>query len=156
MNYTRVDLIKSYLDAQRYSNADKVLADDTQAFTVALQRGFNIYLTDLKDIDATNPQWPLAFVFHQGIKVIQTQDDGVLEAGLLYLKLEQGGEAGKQILNQYVLVGEARQQVMTHAMKLLTDVVDAVWPDSPLSVTSDNLLQNGFDDSNRPDPMDFW
>ncbi|WP_216321701.1 hypothetical protein [Deinococcus aestuarii] len=156
MTYTREDLIRSYLDAERYKSAEGVLAEDTQGFTASLQRAFQVSLNSLENKNFSDPLWPLALVFQQGVGAIQAQESGILEGGLLLSKLETLGTGGQRVLEQYISLGQARYEVTQQALSLLTAVVEAVWPDAPKTVTSEDLLRLGFDDSQRPDPVDYW
>lgn len=156
MIYTREDLIQSVLDVQRYRSAEAVLADDMQGFNQGLEAAFGTPLREFASAGFFTETGPQALLFRRGIEAIQAQESGVLEEGLLYLKLEEQGESGKQLLQSYLAVGGARSEVKRKAVELLLQIVTTVWPTAPAQVTSADLLQHGFDDRERPDPMDFW
>lgn len=156
--YTREDLIRSYLEARRYADwADaEALVNDTQGFTEALQKAFGIQLEQFLTKGLRDPLGTLTFIFKQGVEAFEAQQNGILEAGLLYSKLQQQGPAGEKVVSQYIAVGRARGEVTRQAIQLLLAVVEAVWPDAPATMTSDDLLRLGFDDRERVDPVDYW
>jgi len=133
-----------------------VLAEDSQAFTTSLQQAFQLWLSDLTAQDFFSPLGPLALVFKRGVQAVLAQDTGIIEEGLLYTKLEQHGSTGPELLEQYISVRRAQDEVTQQALELLVAVVDAAWPNVPETVTSEDLLRLGFDDQQRPDPMDYW
>ncbi|WP_156039264.1 hypothetical protein [Deinococcus marmoris] len=157
MIYTKSDLIKSRLDAERYASSDPVLQEDTRQFTEVLQRAFQIPIDDFHNTpNLANAQWPYAMMFRHGASIVLAQDSGFLEAGLLYSRLEQEGESGQKILEQYALIGQVQRNVTELTLRFLIDIIETLWPDAPETVTSTDLTALGFDDSQRPDPMDFW
>ncbi|WP_146160598.1 hypothetical protein [Deinococcus arcticus] len=156
MIYTRENLIQSVLDVQRYCSAEAGLADDMRGFNQALEAAFGTPLREFSSAGFFTETGPQALLFRRGIEAIQAQESGVLEEGLLYLKLEEQGESGKQLLQAYLSVGGAGSEVRRKATELLLQIVAAVWPAAPVQVTSADLLQHGFNDEQRPDPLDFW
>lgn len=156
MIYTRKDLIRSYLDAERYKSAAQELAEDASGFTAALQQAFQLSLSDLLAQNFPSTQWLFATLFKRGIEAIRAQETGVLEEGLLLNKLEKQGTTGQKLSEQYASLGRTRSEVTRQAVTLLVTVVDAAYPNAPETVTSEDLLRLGFDGSQRPDPMDYW
>lgn len=156
MIYTREDLIQSVLDAQRYRSAEAVLADDMQGFNQALEAAFGTPLHEFSSAGFFTETGPQALLFRRGVEAVQAQESGVLEEGLLYSKLEEQGEPSKQLLQLYLSVAGARSEARRRAVELLLQIVAVVWPTASTQVTSADLLQHGFDDRQRPDPMDFW
>lgn len=154
--YTRRDLINAYLNVQRYQSADPALVVDSAAFSSALQQVFQIPLDELASEQFFGSLGVQAYLFKRGVEAIKAQDSGVLEEGLIYSKLEAQGAEGEKLSRHYIAVGEAQHAVTQQALKLLAAVLASTWPTAPETVTSEDLLHVGFNDTQRPDPMDYW
>ncbi|MDR6219629.1 hypothetical protein [Deinococcus soli (ex Cha et al. 2016)] len=156
MKYGRRELIQSHLDARRYINAAEPLRLDATSFTRALQRAFSVDFGELSNIPLSSDAWAPAYLFNLTREAFLAQDSGLLESGLLVKKLEGQGPSGHSLLESFGELGRKRAAVTAQALSLLLDITTTLWPDSPTQVTSDDLLRYGFDDRNRPDPMEYW
>ncbi|WP_145999413.1 hypothetical protein [Deinococcus sp. UR1] len=155
MIYTRKDLVRSYLSALSYMNAAEPLKSDAEGFTCALQQAFGIDLPGFLDFSA-RPINPLAFLFQRAVGTFRAQQDGALEEGWLVMKLENQGPSGVHLLDQYLNLRGCVAETSHQALALMQDILSTAWPEAPETVTSATLLALGFDDRNRPDPMEYW
>ena len=74
-----------------------------------------------------------------------TARDGVLEAGLLEVKIEQLGEIGERINQNRSRIHQLKQQSIEAHLELLNDTFPQIWKPLRQSVTRDELKQFGFD-----------
>jgi hypothetical protein len=79
----------------------------------------------------------------------------VLEAGLLIRKLEEAGEAGRAVLVGEVKAAKAIDEAMAVYKENLYILFTLMYGDHPEVITSEDLLQAGFDDTREPKIEDY-
>jgi hypothetical protein len=82
--------------------------------------------------------------------------DGYLEAGLLHRKLEESREPGKIVDRASAVIHEANKASERAHREMLWALFVAIYGECPRVVTSEELLQAGFDDSKEPDITNYY
>ena len=81
---------------------------------------------------------------------------GYLEAGLLHKKLEESGEAGRTVERASRVIGEANEASEAAHREILYALSRAIFGECDRVVTSDELREAGFDDSNEPNIVNYY
>ena len=79
-----------------------------------------------------------------------------MEATLLVRKLEASGEPGKVVEQASAVIQEANKVSGAAHHDILEALFSTIFGEHPQEVTSEELLQAGFDDSQEPDISDYW
>lgn len=81
---------------------------------------------------------------------------GYLESSLLVRKLEESGEQGQVVEQASAVIRESNRVSEKAHREMLEALFYAIFGERPQEVTSQELLQVGFDDSREPDIQDYW
>jgi len=81
---------------------------------------------------------------------------GYLEAGLLHKKLEESGESFDIVSKAGATIAEANKASKAAHREILYALFETIFGECSRIVTSEELLQAGFDDSKEPDVADYY
>jgi hypothetical protein len=79
-----------------------------------------------------------------------------LDATLLHKKLEENGELGRSVDRASAAIFEANKMSEAAHRELLNVLFEAIFGECHKVVTSEELLANGFDDSEEPDTANYY
>jgi hypothetical protein len=79
-----------------------------------------------------------------------------LEAGLLHMTLEATGEPGRVVRQASAVIGEANTASAAAHREILYALFRAIFGECQRIVTSEELLEAGFDDAKEPDIANYY
>lgn len=79
-----------------------------------------------------------------------------LEAGLIHKKLEESGEHGRIVDRASAIIWETNTQSEKAHREILDALFKAIFGECQLIMTSEQLRENGFDDSKEPDIVNYY
>jgi hypothetical protein len=149
-------LVWTYIESQRADHPHLDFKTYYQDLSHALQQAFDIDMS-FDGIKSSDGKAFFMMLFGGAVRsYLQiTSRDGVLEAGLLEMKIEQLGATGKKINQHRSRIYELKQQSIEAHLELLNDAFPQIWKPIRQSVTRDELKQFGFD-REPPNISDYW
>jgi hypothetical protein len=156
MQYDRTALIRAYLQA----NQPQYLHEDFKTYSTglltALQQAFGIVLSyDGVQNSGAGALWMLFRATAQSYLSIQSPRSHFIDDTLITVTLERLGEQGKQITALETTIQQAISTSATAHLDLLDELFVLLWGATDRLVTSDDLQQGGFDDTQEPKFSDY-
>lgn len=163
MIYSREELLKAYFKAEEAKQWEndllKPLKDDYIAFSDALQQAFEIQIEPkgymLEYLPDKEKYLNILFI-NQQESYRQLSSGNITEAGDLTNTLKELGVQGEVILDRWAESEKLAHQLLEVRLEIMVMLADMMWPSPKESVTSEDLLAVGFDDSKRPSPLDYF
>lgn len=163
MIYSREELLRAYFkaeDAKTWDNEQlKPLKDDYIAFSKALQEAFGIEI-ELKgfmlEYLSENEKYLNMLFINLQESYRQATSNSFTEAGALIKALKEMGVQGEVILEHWKESDKLAHQLLEVRLEILVMLADMLWPSPKESVSSEDLMAVGFDDTKRPSPLDYF
>lgn len=153
--YDRAAFIRAYIDANQLDYLHEDFKTYYTGLLDALQQAFDITFS-LQDV--RNREFAALWVlFHATVRSyqnIRTPRSGFTDDTLLNVKLEQLGERGEAIISLEETIRETAASNKETHLKLLDELFLLLWGPVNTVVTSDELLEIGFDDAKKPEESD--
>jgi hypothetical protein len=148
-------LVWACVESQRKDHPHLDFKTYHQELFHVLQKAFDVDMTSagIESFDGKVFSMLFSGVVRSYLQI--TARDGVLEAGLLEVKIEQLGEVGEKINQNRSRIHELKQQSIEAHLELLNDTFPQIWKPLKPSVTRDELKQFGFD-REPPNISDYW
>ena len=155
--YEQKDLLDVYVKAQSRNHMHEDFSKYYKRHLAALEKAFGI---SISLAGVRNPGVKGLWFLFQGVLgsylSIQTPWDNVLEDSLTNRIIDERlGEQGKRIRRLEADVGQAIQLSKAVHLELLGELFKVMWGPITRVVTSEELLQRGFDDSKEPQFKDY-
>ncbi len=149
-------LIEAYIYTQRKNFIHEDFSNYYAGLLEALQPRFGIRFS--RD-DLDHKQRVFWFLFQSTIRSLLEITNpwaGFLEAGLIHLRLEESGEAGHVVHGASNRILEANTTSEAAHREIIYTLFHLIFGECPQIVTSEELLEAGFDDSIEPDISDYY
>jgi hypothetical protein len=149
-------LIEAYIYTQR---KDFVHSDFTNYYVsllVALQTHFDIRLSREGLSFDQKVLWMLFESTVRSLLHITNQWAEFLDESLLHTKLEQSGLPGRIVNSAGAAIYEANKASEAAHREILCALFQAIFGECPRVLTSEELREAGFDDSQEPDIVNYY
>jgi len=149
-------LIEAYIYTRR---KDFVHSDFTSYYASlleALQARFCIRLSRESLSFDHSVLWSLFENTVRSLLKIASPWESYLEASLLHKKLQESGEPGRIVDRASEVIGEANTASEQAHREILYALFKALFGECQRIVTSEELRENGFDDSMEPDIVNYY
>lgn len=153
--YTKEDLLYALM-ATRQWQSHEVMREDAQKFLTALEQGFGLSLSADGVLPERRAIWMVFRACVENFAALQTPLGGALESSLFITQLKAQGASGEEVMRQITETSQAIVKAREAYFPLITALFDVLWQPQVEVIHSDRLLEFGFNDAERPDPMDFW
>jgi hypothetical protein len=149
-------LIETYIYTQRQDFVHTDFKAYYASLLEALQRLFQIRLSDEGLAFGHRVLWKLFQSTIHSLLQITNPWAGYLEASLLHIKLEETGEPGKVVHTASAAISEANTASEIAHREILHALFSVIFGECKRIVTSEELLQAGFDDSKEPESSSYY
>lgn len=155
--YEWKDLLDAYMKASRRHHIHEDFSKYYKAQRAALEQAFGVTISmnEVRDPSVRALWFPFQGTLASYLS-IQTPWDNVLEDSLTNRVIDERlGERGKRIRRLESDVSQAIQLSKAMHLELLEELFNVLWGPINSAVTSEDLLQQGFDDSKEPQFSDY-
>lgn len=149
-------LVEVYVRTQRKDYVHPDFAAYYQSLCAALEKQFEIRFSAQYFSDSKAVLWMLFESTVGSLLQITTPWDGFLEASLIVSTLEKSGEAGKRIDHASQTILQATRESRQAHLEMLHELFTLMFGKTDVVVTSEQLAQVGFDDTQEPDITDYY
>ena len=155
--YDYRQLIEAYVYTQRDFINLPDFANYYASLLEALQKHFGIMLSHEALSSASQKVfWMFFRSTVRSLLKITHPLAGYLDATLLHRKLEQCGEPGRIVDKCSKIISESNKASEDAHREILYTLFKEIFGECDRVVTSEELLQSGFDDSKEPDISNYW
>jgi len=153
--YDVSSLIEVYVRTQRTDFAHSDFKDYYEALLNVLLKRFGIDFSHEGIPDGKTAFWFPFRATVASLNQITGPWSGFLEAGLIVKELEESGETGTTVNRASDIIRKANDLSNAAHREILHSLFAEIFGKSALVVTSQELLDAGFDDSKEPNTSDY-
>jgi len=144
-------LVEVYVRTQRRTYAHEDFPNYYRGLLTALEKEFGLQMSDAGLDFSQRVLWMLFQSTTGSLLQIGTPWDRYLEASLLHKKLEESGEPGRKVMAATDRIFAASSASKSAHYDMLHALFHAIFGVVDRVVTSEQLVEAGFDDSKEPD-----
>jgi hypothetical protein len=155
--YTIKDVINVYIQAQREDHIHPDFRDYYTRLLKALEDLFQITFTTPENAPPGKRAGYMLFTATvRSLLALRTPWSSCMEAGLIIRRLEEAGTIGQDILATSQQIDHSVQQNRLLHEKMLLQLLEYMYGERPMTFTSEDLFNKGFDDSSEPKWSDYY
>lgn len=147
--YDYKDLVMAYIDANRRGYLHEDFKTYFQSRLPKLEEAFDIYFKDAKK--------SLMMYFFSIVRSYNSIDyPGMMEMGGVFSALSRAGNRGREVEKLQIDVFHKLEEARNMLLEMMYALFIVMFGETDKTVTSEDLLKLGFDESKEPKERDYW